>query len=69
MAGRVGDDEFALLGVEEPIGHVDGDALLSLGFQTIQQQREINLFARRPVLAGIALENFDLVFKKQLGIK
>jgi hypothetical protein len=47
VAGGVGDDELALLSSEEAIGHVDGDALLSLGGQTIDQQREIEIVALR----------------------
>ena len=32
VARRVGHDEFALLGGEEAVGDVDGDALLAFGF-------------------------------------
>lgn len=37
VAGRVRDDELALLGCEEAVGHVDGDALLALGGETVDQ--------------------------------
>jgi hypothetical protein len=41
VAGRVGDDEGALVGGEIAIGDIDGDALFALGLQTVEQQREI----------------------------
>ena len=37
VARRVGDDEFALLGGEETVGDIDGDALLALRRQPIDQ--------------------------------
>ncbi|MDT4842166.1 hypothetical protein FQZ97_760570 [compost metagenome] len=43
MARRVADDELAGFGVEVAVSHVDGDALLALGRQTVGQQREIGL--------------------------
>ena len=51
VAGRVGDDEAAPLRGEEAVGDVDGDALLALRLQAIDQQREIEIAAggcRRP---------------------
>ena len=45
VARRVGDDELAPLGGEEAVGDIDGDALLALGGQAVDQQREID--ARR----------------------
>ncbi len=38
VAGRVGDDELALVGGEEAVGDVDGDALLALGGEAVDQQ-------------------------------
>ena len=51
MARRVGDDEAALVGGEEAIGDIDGDALLALGLQPVDQQREIDVVAGGAVLA------------------
>jgi hypothetical protein len=51
MARRVGDDKLALRRRKEPVGDIDGDALLALGLQAIDQQREIELFAGRTVRA------------------
>ena len=39
MAGRVANDEFARLGGEVAVGHVDGDALLALGAQAVGEER------------------------------
>ena len=47
VAGGVGDDEGATVGLEIAIGDVDGDALLALGGQAIDQQREIEIAALR----------------------
>ena len=68
VAGRVGDDEFALVGGEEAIGDVDGDALLALGFEPVHQQREIDIVAGGAVLLEILFERGQLIFEQQLGI-
>ena len=47
VARGVGDDELALLGREEAIGHIDGDALLALGGEAVDQQREVDVLALR----------------------
>ena len=47
VARRVGDDELALVGREEAIRDVDRDALLALGRQAVDQQREIEFAALR----------------------
>ena len=49
VARRVGDDERALRGGEEAVGDVDGDALLALGLEPVDQQREIDVVAGRAV--------------------
>ena len=68
VAGRVGDDELALRRREEAIGHVDGDALLALGLQPVDQQREIDVLAGRAVLLRIALQGRQLVLEDLLGV-
>ncbi len=68
MAGRVGDDELAPLGGEEPIRDVDGDLLLALGREPVEQQREIELLAQRAVLAGFAASVVELIVEQQLGL-
>ena len=47
VARRVGDDELALVGREEAVGDVDGDALLALGREAVDEQREVELAALR----------------------
>jgi len=47
VAGRIGDDELALVGGEEAVGHINGDALFALGGQTVHEQRQVNLVALR----------------------
>ena len=47
VARRVGHDEFAPVGREEPVGHIDGDPLLPLGGQAVDQQREVDVLALR----------------------
>jgi hypothetical protein len=54
VAGRVANDELACFGVEVAVGHIDGDALLTLGAQAVGQQCQIGftraLHARQVVL-------------------
>ncbi len=68
MAGRIGDDEFALRRGEKPIGDVDGNALLALGLQPIDQKGEVDVLAGRAMLLGVALERCELVLEDQLGV-
>jgi hypothetical protein len=51
---RVGDDEGAARGREIAIGDINGDALLALGLQAVEQQREIDLGAGGAVSARVA---------------
>ncbi len=48
MAGGVGDDELALLRGEKAVGDVDGDALLALGLEAVDEEREIDVVAVVP---------------------
>ena len=68
MARRVGDDEFALVGGEEAIGDVDGDALLPLGLQPVHQQREIDILAGGAEFLGILFQRRQRVLEQQLGV-
>ena len=68
VARRVGDDELALRRGEEAVGDVDGDALLALGLEPVDQQREIDVVAVGAVLPGIALQRRQLVLEDQLGV-
>ncbi len=44
---RVGDDELALVGGEVAVGNVDGDALLALGGEAVDQEREVDVLPLR----------------------
>ena len=63
---RVGDDELALVGGEETVGDIDGDALLALRGQAVDQQCEIYLAALGPDLLGIRLERRELILEDHL---
>jgi hypothetical protein len=65
VAGRVGDDELALRGAEEAPGHVDGDALLALGRQAVDQQRQIGPRALRAPACRVAFDRLELVVEDQ----
>lgn len=68
VSGRVGDNKFAPGRREKPIGDINGNALLALGFQPVQQQGEVHFIARCPVLFRIPLEHGKLVIKDEPGI-
>ena len=51
VARRVGDDEAALRRGEEAVGDVDGDALLALRLEPVDEQREVDV-RRRPCRAS-----------------
>jgi hypothetical protein len=68
VAGGVGDDEGALGGREEAISDVDGDALLALGFKSVDQKREVEIFAGRAVARGILRQRRELILEDQLGV-
>ena len=38
VTGRIGDDELAPVGIEEAVGHVDRDALLAFGLESVDEQ-------------------------------
>ena len=69
VARRVGDDEGAVAGREIAIGDIDGDALLALGRQAVDQQREVEILAGRAELAGITLQRVHLVVEDRIGLE
>ena len=68
MPRRVRDDEFALVAGEETIRHVDSNALLALGREPVDQQREVDLLALGAVALAIGFERFELVVEDLLGL-
>ncbi len=67
VAGRVGDDELAVGGLEVAVRDVDRDPLLALGPQPVGQQRQVE-----PALAVAALgrgaQGLELVGEDLLGV-
>ena len=68
VARRVGDDELAALGREEPVGDVDGDALLALGGEAVDEQREVELAALGADLLRVGLERGEVVLEHELRV-
>ena len=68
VARRIGDDEGAARRGEEAVGDIDGDALLALGLEPVDQQRQIDVLAGGAVLAAVARQGRELVLENQLGV-
>jgi hypothetical protein len=68
MTRRVGDDEAPRRGGKEAVGDVDGDALLSLGLQAIDQERKVEARPLRAELARISFQGSRLVFEDRARI-
>jgi hypothetical protein len=68
VAGRVGDDVLARIGGEEAIGDVDGDALLTLGGEAVEQEREVQVVALRADALRVDLERGELILEQQLRL-
>jgi hypothetical protein len=66
VAGRVGHHEGALGGRKVPVGDVDGDALFALGFEAVDEEREVDVVAHRAVLLRVALQRGQLVVEDRL---
>src|SRR3546814_14108331 len=68
MPGGIVEEERALFGVVEALGDVDGDALLALGREAVDQKGEVDVVTLRPVAAAVGLERGDLVVQQQVGV-
>ncbi len=66
MPGGVGDDKLAAVGIEEAVGHVNGNALLSLCREAVYQQGEVNVATLGAHAFGVAAQAGDLIFKDHL---
>jgi hypothetical protein len=66
VAGGVGDDELAAVRREEAVRDVDRDALLALGRQAVDEQREVDVAALRAPLPGVVLDGRELVLEQHL---
>jgi hypothetical protein len=63
MTRRVGHDEFATMCREESVRNIDGDALLTLGSQTIDEQGEVDLTLSRSHPGRVPGQGSPVVFK------
>ena len=68
MAGRVGNNELALVGGKETIGDINRDALFALGGEAVNEEGEVNVLALRADAFGVRLERGELVLEDHLGI-
>ena len=68
MAGCVGDDELALWGGEIAVGNVDRDALLALRLQSVDEQRQVEIFAGGAASLAVAREPCQLIVVDELGV-
>ena len=66
MPWGIGKDEGALIGGKVTVGHVDGNALLALGAQAINQQGKVH--AVEAAIGGGTLHGLDLVREHGLGV-
>jgi hypothetical protein len=66
VAGCVGDDEGARFGGEIAIGDVDGDALLALSLEAVDEQCEVDRVLGRAELFRILFERGELVVEDEL---
>ena len=67
VARGVGHDEFTSIGAKKPVGHINGDALLAFGSQTIHQQGKVDITTLGALLLGVFLQSRHLILKNQLG--
>ena len=68
VARRVGDDELATLGGEEPVRDVDRDALLAFGRQSVEQQREVEVATLCADLRRVDLERGQMVLEHEVRL-
>ena len=68
MTGCISDNEFATWCRKEAIGDINGDALLPLSLQTVNQQCEIEIVIRGTELAAVVLQRCELVLEDQFRV-
>ena len=61
MAGRVGEDVASRFCREEPVRHIDGDALFALGAQAVRQRGQV----RDTLLVG---DGFQMIGRQAVGV-
>src|SRR5712672_1733594 len=68
VAGRIGHNEFPSLRIEIAVRNVDGDALLALRGQTVDQQGEVDVLALGADPPAVGLEGRELVLEDHLAV-
>ena len=66
MAWSIGNDEFPLRSGEIPVGHVDGDALLPLGTESVRQESQVDFLIA--TASGSLLDSLELVLENRLRV-
>ncbi len=68
VARRVSNNKFALIGREITIRHIDGNALLALRLQTINQKCQVNLIALSADFFTVFGNSRQLIFKNHFTV-
>ncbi|CNV32608.1 Uncharacterised protein [Salmonella enterica subsp. enterica serovar Bovismorbificans] len=68
MARRVGDNKFSFFRGEIAVRDVNSNALLTLGLQPIDQQRQIEFFSLRAMTFTVIMQRRELIFINLQGI-
>ena len=68
MTRGIGDNEFSFVGGEEAIGHIDGDALFTLGLKSIKEKGVVDLAILGADPLAFGGQRGELIFKQQLRI-
>ena len=68
VSGTIRDDELALLGIEEAIGDVDGNALFALCRKPVNQQGKVNFLPLGALLLAVIFQRGKLILEDHLGI-
>ena len=58
----------ALLGLEQAVGDVDGDALLAFVLEAVEEQRQVDIVAGGAELLRLALQRLELVGEDRLAV-
>ena len=69
VAGRVGDDELALVRGEVPVGDVDRDALFAFGLEAVGQQGRVEIRARRAVRQRVLADGRQLILVDLVAVE
>ena len=68
VPGGVGHDELAVLGGEEAVRDIDGDALLTFCGEAVDEEREVEFATLCADLLGIGLERGEMVLEHELRV-